>query len=68
MDIKEKRICYAAFFNTPDGKVILQDLKDKVEALSGGLDTPDSVLRSAHGCRYLIKYIENCIKSGEKNG
>lgn len=68
MDIEKKRICYATLFKTPAGKFILQDLKDQVEALSGGLDTSDAVLRSIHGCRYLIKYIENCIKSGEKNG
>lgn len=66
MDSDKKWQCYAVVFNSAAGKVILQDLQMRVEAISVSESVSNDVLRCAHGQQILLRYIKQCIKSGEK--
>lgn len=67
METDKKWQCYAAVFRTAAGQIVLQDLKTRVNALGGSESISNDTLRCVYGQQILIRYIETCIKSGEKN-
>lgn len=66
MDNNKKNHCYASVFHSEAGKIVLQDLNKYVKAQAFDISLSNEALRCVYGQRLLIRYIENCIKNGEK--
>ena len=68
MDNKKLATCYAAAFGTAAGRVVLDDLENRVKARPGMTEMSDAALRELHGQQMLVAKIKYFIEKGEQNG
>lgn len=72
MDIGKKRAKYKLVFSTPEGKLVLEDLKKKFQKhknIDNGVDGVSMALSAFRfmGNAEVINHIENIIKQGESD-